>query len=213
VFRAQPFDICINCSGSANVSDSFKNPNKDFEQNVIHVQRILEAIRRHNPDCHYINLSSAAVYGNTAQLPIQENQRTQAISPYGYHKKLAEDLCKQFTELYDLKTCPLRIFSAYGPGLKKQLFWDLFKKASKSEITLHGSGNETRDFIYIEDLEQQIDLACLHSNWHADIINCANGKQTRIADVVATLTHLLDWHGTITYTEKNRKGDPTFLLF
>ncbi len=66
---------------------------------------------------------------------------------------MAEDVCKLFYEQYKIKCCSLRIFSAYGEGLKKQLFWDLYQKVKANpSVVLFGSGNESRDFIHISDI-------------------------------------------------------------
>ena len=93
--------------------------------NVSNVFKQLDAIRKFQPGCKYINLSSAAVYGNPESLPISEDHHLDPISPYGNHKKMAEEVCADFYTNYRIPTCSLRIFSAYGAGLQKQLFWDL----------------------------------------------------------------------------------------
>ena len=70
LFKTHNFDICINCSGSANVNESFSNPSKDFELNTLNVSKIIEAIKNTSPFCKFINISSAAVYGDPEKLPI-----------------------------------------------------------------------------------------------------------------------------------------------
>ena len=57
-FQEHQFDVCINASGSAHVGFSFENPTKDFELNVVNVQKILVAIKDYNPDCKFINFTS-----------------------------------------------------------------------------------------------------------------------------------------------------------
>ena len=96
LLEAEPFDYCLNCSGAASVPDSFKHPLRDFSLNTYNVAKILEAIRRHAPNCRFINLSSAAVYGNSISLPITESSAGQPVSPYGQHKLMAETLCQQY---------------------------------------------------------------------------------------------------------------------
>jgi len=122
VFKDSQFDICINCSGAASVPDSIKDPQKDYTLNVLGVFKQLDAIRKYDPGCKYINLSSAAVYGNPKFLPIHEEHPLNPISPYGKHKKMAEDVCSEFYRKYKIATCSIRVFAAYGPGLRKQLF-------------------------------------------------------------------------------------------
>ena len=128
VFERVSPDYCLNASGAANVPFSFENPFMDYELNVINVMRMLEAIRLISPETAFINISSAAVYGTPSRLPVGEDADIAPISPYGWHKRQSEVLCSEHAELYGLRTCSMRVFSAYGPGLKKQLFWDLFQK-------------------------------------------------------------------------------------
>lgn len=210
VFSSTPFDICINCSGAASVPDSFKNPQRDFLLNSVNVFKALEAIRQHAPSCRFLNLSSAAVYGNPETLPVRETQRLQPLSPYGYHKKLAEDISRQFHDLFRLRTCNIRIFSAYGPGLKKQLFWDLFQKIShaKGSVEMFGTGRESRDFIYVGDLVRAIDLVIAHAPFEGESINAGGGRQELIADVAALFCKVFGWDGDIRFTGDRRGGDP-----
>jgi len=209
VFESTSFDVCINCSGAASVPDSIKNPKRDFSLNVTNVFKQLDAIQKHAPQCKYINLSSAAVYGNPTYLPIDESHPLRPISPYGHHKSMAETICKEFYENYNIQTCSLRIFSAYGPGLEKQLFWDLHKKGLQSQrVQLYGTGNESRDFIYISDLVQAIAISIEKSHFKNDIINVANGREEKISDVANTFYQLFNANIQISFGGEERKGDP-----
>jgi len=148
IFKNQNFDYCINASGSASVPFSIVNPAEDFHLNVANVNLILHAIRNENPACGFINFSSAAVYGNPASLPVKEEAKLAPVSPYGFHKMISEQICAEFWKLYKIRTCSLRVFSAYGPGLRKQIFWDLYQKTnSSSTIEIFGTGKKSRDFI------------------------------------------------------------------
>lgn len=183
LFENIVFDVCINCSGAASVADSLVHPLRDFTLNVLSVVKILDAIRKHAPSCKFINLSSAAVYGNPEKLPITVNAASQPVSPYGFHKLYSEQVCLEYHRFFKLNTLSLRIFSAYGPGLKKQLFWDWYQKAKGSEIvSIYGTGNESRDFIYIDDLVQVLDLAILHGDFIGSVVNVANGEEVYIKD-------------------------------
>ena len=210
IFEKHIFDVCINCSGAASVPDSIKNPQRDFALNVLNVYKQLDAIRKYNPKCKYINFSSAAVYGNPKSLPIKEDAIANPISPYGYHKKMAEDVCEVFYQNYNVPTCSLRVFSAYGPGLQKQLFWDLNKKASNSNIVdLFGTGKESRDFIYITDLLKAVNLVILKSKFNAEIINVASGKELYIKDVVSVFYSLINGEVNFNFLGQKREGDPS----
>lgn len=209
IFEKYKFDVCINCSGAASVPNSIKNPQRDFTLNVQNVYKQLDAIRRYNSNCKYINLSSAAVYGNPLSLPIKENAQLNPISPYGFHKKMAEEICEVFYKNYNIATCSLRIFSAYGPGLQKQLFWDLSKKAKEKNIELFGTGKESRDFIYIADLIQAIEHVILKSKFDAEILNVASGKEITIKEVVEIFYGLYDNEVNFNFKGQTRTGDPS----
>lgn len=209
IFQQQEFDLCINCSGAASVPDSIVNPFRDYSLNTVNVFKILEAIRNHQPSCRFMNLSSAAVYGNPKRLPVDESALPHPLSPYGIHKLHAEQLCNEFYEFFKIGTCSLRIFSVYGKGLKKQLFWDLHKKASKSgTLTLFGTGDESRDFINVVDLSRAIEFAFLNSNFEADIVNIANGTEIAIKDVVSIFLSFYPEKICYSFSGDVRKGDP-----
>ena len=209
IFINHKFDVCINCSGAANVPFSLEKPYNDFQLNTLNVFKILDAIRRFNPECRYINMSSAAVYGNPEALPITESMPYRPVSPYGVHKEIAEMLCDEFHRYWGIRTSCIRIFSAYGPRLRKQLLWDLAQKAKNNErIELFGTGHETRDFIYVTDLVRLIDCVIANAPFQADIINAANGIQIKIAEIAMLMTEALGCDKEIVFKGVNRKGDP-----
>jgi UDP-glucose 4-epimerase len=208
-FKEHQFDVCINASGSAHVGFSFENPSKDFELNVVNVQKILVAIRDYNCNCKFINFSSAAVYGNPQFLPITENSTCKPLSPYGFHKLQSELLLTEYHNFFGLNTCSLRVFSAFGPRLKKQLFWDLYQKAIKEEtVSLFGTGNETRDFIFIDDLIQILDLVIHNSPFHGSIYNVASQVETRIADAAQIFINEFSPIKQLVFNGEVKVGDP-----
>lgn len=211
LFNNQSFDVCVNCSGAAVVSDSFNNALHDYRLNTVNVYRILNSIRVHNPLCRFITLSSAAVYGSPEELPIKETQRLEPMSPYGFHKAQSEEVCEYFSRLFNLNTVALRIFSAYGPGLKKQLFWDLYQKVLKSEdkIELFGTGNETRDFIFVEDVCRVIELVMNQDSKGYKVFNVASGQESRIENVATEFYNQLGYKGAVEFSQKSLEGYPS----
>jgi UDP-glucose 4-epimerase len=208
-FKENNFDVCINASGSANVGFSFENPSKDFELNVVNVQKMLVAIRDYNPNCKFINFSSAAVYGNPQTLPIAEDSNCKPLSPYGFHKLQSELLLTEYHKFFNLKTCSLRVFSAFGPRLKKQLFWDVYQKiANQSDLIFFGTGNETRDFIFIDDLIQIIDLVIENSNFEGTIYNVANGIETTINEAISVFLSEMLPNNDYNFSGEIKIGDP-----
>ncbi|MBV6653948.1 MAG: NAD-dependent epimerase/dehydratase family protein [Mameliella sp.] len=210
IFRQHQFDLCVNCSGAASVPASIDNPSRDFSLNAFNVFKILDAVRKNSPDCKVINLSSAAVYGNPVNLPVKETDPLSPMSPYGFHKRASEQICEEFHRFFGLQVASLRIFSAYGEGLKKQLFWDLHKKAQASErVDLFGSGKESRDFIYIGDLVRLIEIVAVKSSFNAEVINAANGIEITIKEAASTFIKHWKPEVEINFTGKERKGDPS----
>lgn len=209
IFQTHKFDVCVNCSGAASVPDSFNSPLRDYTLNTYNVAKILEAIRNYSPKCKFINFSSAAVYGNPAELPIMDNSVCKPLSPYGKHKLAAEELCKEYHQYFNIQTCTVRVFSAYGPGLKKQILWDIFQKSVNGKVVnLFGTGNETRDFIYIYDIVKIIELIILKGSFEASVYNVGNGTETTINTIATTLLKELNYKGDIVFSMSERLGDP-----
>jgi len=210
IFADQQYDYCINAAGSGNINNSILAPVSDFSSNTFDTIQILEAIRASNKQCKYIHISSAAVYGNPACLPVTESSNCNPISPYGWHKLMSEFLCKEYNQIYGLSVAILRPFSVYGPGLKKQLLWDIYQKTLLSDemLELSGTGNEARDFIYIDDLLLAIDTILKHAPMKAEIYNIASGEMTTIGDIAKLLLFKINYTGTLIFNGKQRVGNP-----
>lgn len=209
IFEQHQIDVCLNCSGAASVPLSLQFPFKDFNLNTLNVFKILEAIRVYQPSCKFINLSSAAVYGNPELLPINEKATPKPLSPYGLHKLQAEQICREFFQYYQVATCSLRIFSAYGEGLKKQLFWDLYQKfLHNNQIELFGTGNESRDFIHVDDIVRAIELVINNAAFQGEEINIANGEEFTIKYVSELFHQNFAGGKTISFNNQVKAGDP-----
>ena len=209
LFKKRSYDVCINASGSATVGISFTNPAHDYLLNTHNVFRILDSIRQLNPDCKFINFSSAAVYGNPDKLPVTEKQNCSPISPYGFHKLMSENICAEFFSVYGVPSVSLRVFSAYGCGLKKQLFWDLYQKTKNSEtVELFGTGNETRDFIFIDDLLGAVDIIMSKGNFNGGVINVSSGVETGISDAARIFLSLVNEKLSLKFNNIQKQGDP-----
>lgn len=209
IFQSVSFDVCINASGAASVPLSFEDIQNDFRLNTFSVFLILDSIRKTNGSCKFINISSAAVYGSPEILPISEDSDLEPESPYGFHKLMSELICKEFYTIYKIPTCSLRVFSAFGPGLKKQLFWDTYQKMKKGNVLeMFGDGTETRDFIYIGDVVKSIDCVIKNAIFKGDILNIGNGEAITIREAVDTFLALDINKFTLNFKGK-RIGDPS----
>ena len=210
IFSGRAFDVCINATGAANVQLSFNHPGIDYSLNVANVFQMLDAIRKYNPACKFINMSSAAVYGNPQELPIRETTPANPLSPYGCHKLYSENICREYHQFFSIPTTSLRIFSVFGEGARKQLFWDLYKKVSAPAETLElfGTGRESRDFIYIRDFIEAVHCIIENGSFTGDIINVASGVESTIAETVGFFVKAYGSRKQINFTGKDKKGDP-----
>jgi len=203
-------DIVIHCAGSADVGKSVQNPDKDYEGNVTVTHNLLFGLHEVNLDnVKVVFMSSAGVYGNPMSLPITENMPLNPLSPYAVHKVMCEELCKYFILNYNMDIKIARIFSAYGKGLKKQIFWDMYNKAKLTgRLDMFGTGSESRDYIHVEDVIQSIFLLATTES-KENIFNVANGEELTIwqvtqwfAEYVGIGNKKICFNGTV------REGDP-----
>lgn len=202
-------DIVVHCAGSADVGKSVRNPEIDFHGNVVLTHNLLFAMHRLGIDNRrLVFLSSAGVYGNPKSLPITEDMEVNPLSPYAIHKVMCEDLCKYFAQNYKMDVKIARIFSAYGAGLKKQIFWDMYNKAANGTLPMFGTGCESRDYIHVTDVVNSLFL--LATTASTDIIyNVANGEEVTIKEATEIFAkHVGIPAAQISFNGIVREGDP-----
>lgn len=208
LFSGQRYDVCINAAGSGNVPFSITHPLSDFEANTLSVIHILEAIKKFNASCRYLHISSAAVYGNPSSLPVKETHACMPVSPYGYHKRMSEMICEEYYAIYKSPVAIIRPFSVYGEGQRKQLLWDICKKLKAAdEITLFGTGAESRDFIHINDVARLIHIIIERNKFDGEIFNAASGSETTIREIADMFISFYN-KKNILFSGEVRKGDP-----
>lgn len=203
--------IIIHCAGAADVGKSLKDPKYDYECNVTITHNLLFSLYKEGfTETKVIFLSSAGVYGNPDRLPISEGEALKPLSPYALHKAMCEEICQYFHANYDMDVKILRIFSAYGKGLKKQIFWDMYKKAvSLERLPMYGTGNESRDYINIKDLLSAISLITFKAPKHEVIYNVANGEEITIRHAAECFADALKMpYSKIFFSGEEREGDP-----
>lgn len=186
-------DACVHCAGRASVGLSMDDPAADFRDNTVLTFELLEALRRHAPRCRFVMLSSAAVYGNPVSLPVSETHKPAPLSPYGYHKLQCELLCEEFARLFALPATSVRIFSAYGPGLRRQVVWDICERVlTTGALSLHGTGEESRDFIHATDIARALVRLAEMAPCQGEIYNLASGEEVTIAGLARAAVTALD---------------------
>ena len=206
-------DVVIHAAGTASVPKSVTAPYTDFDISVPATAMLLDAIRKFSPEAHLVFLSSAAVYGNPVQLPISETDSIQPISPYGYHKRMGELLCEEYHKIYGLKTSVVRIFSAYGLGLERQVVFDLINRAREAvnngdkQLDIIGTGKESRDFIHVSDVVAAIGLL-IDSPESFGVYNLGSGVETSIESLIRVILDSLNSDLRLNYSNTIRKGDP-----
>jgi UDP-glucose 4-epimerase len=209
LLRACAPAVCVHCAGRASVGLSMDDPAADFQGNAVLTFELLEAVRRVAADCRFLLLSSAAVYGNPAALPVRETDPVQPLSPYGYHKRQAELLCEESARIYGLRTASVRIFSAYGPGLRRQVIWDVCEKVlTTGQLSLRGTGGESRDFIHAADIARALHLLATAAPCEGEIYNLASGREVTIAALAASLLEALGSAVAPEFDGQQTPGDP-----
>lgn len=209
LLRAAPPDVCVHCAGRASVGLSMNDPASDFRGNAALTFELLDALRLHAPQCRFLLLSSAAVYGNPATLPVAENHPVAPLSPYGYHKRQAELLCEEFSRIYGLPAASARIFSAYGPGLRRQVVWDVCEKVlTTGRLTLHGTGGESRDFIHAADIARALFLVAEKATCEGEVYNLASGRGVTIGELAAIVLAALGSRVEPVFNGTATPGDP-----
>ncbi len=209
LLHAAPPDVCVHCAGRASVGLSMSDPASDFRGNAALTFELLDALRQHAPQCRFVLLSSAAVYGNPATLPVAEDHPIAPLSPYGYHKRQAELLCEEFSRIYGLPTASARIFSAYGPGLRRQVVWDVCEKVlTTGRLTLHGTGGESRDFIHAADIARALFLIAGKAPCAGEVYNLASGRAVTIDELAAIVLAALGSRVEPVFNGTATPGDP-----
>lgn len=204
-------DGLFHIAGGSSVGTALANPHEDFKRTVSSTAGLLEWTRQHSPDVPLVAVSSAAVYGAGHEGLIPEDARLTPYSPYGTHKLMMEELCRSYAANSGLSIILPRLFSVYGPELKKQLLWDTCNKlATKSEARLGGSGQELRDWTHVSDVVTALVGLLAFADTTAPALNIATGRPVSVREISATLARA--WSQAtpphIEFCGQSRAGDP-----
>ena len=208
--EAQP-EIVFHCAGSTNYAKSKERPFEDYEGNVTILHNLLFAMNKVGlQNTTFIFLSTASVYGNPNVLPVREIDELHPLIPYSLHKSISESICKYFFENHGFNIKIARIFSAYGEGLKKQIFWDMHRRyMDTGKLEMYGTGQESRDYIHIDDLVQALDLIAFKSSKDELFFNIANGQEIKIKTVVNLFARAANIDEKyISFSGKGKEGNP-----
>ncbi|SEH05763.1 NAD-dependent epimerase/dehydratase family protein [Candidatus Venteria ishoeyi] len=136
---------------------SIQQPAASFQNNAQGVFNVFEAARQQGVKT-VIYASSAAVYGDNQELPLPETTTCQPLSPYALDKYYAEQLATLYAQLYGIHSVGLRYFNVYGPRQDPSSPYSgvisifLERLQAQQDIVIYGDGEQTRDFIYVQDV-------------------------------------------------------------
>lgn len=207
ILKEKP-DVVFHLAAQADVGVSVANPSYDASVNVNGTINILEACREVGVK-KLIFASTSAVYGDIKADIISENDETNPISFYGASKLCAESYIKLFYSLYKLPYTILRYGNVYGPnqiakgeGGVIPIFLEKIKTGQP--LTVFGDGEQTRDFIYVDDVIKANLAAMVNGN--QGTFNISTSTQTSIKKLIESLKQIHGYH--IAYTQVNsKKGD------
>src|SRR6267154_4055143 len=177
-------------AGGSSVGLSIAQPFEDFSRTVSSTARLLEWLRGSAPECRLIVASSAAVYGAQHSGPISEDAALAPMSPYGHHKLMMEQLCRSYSVTFGIRSTVARLFSVYGPHLRKQLLWDICSRLQQDgrTLVLGGTGAEIRDWTDVRDVARLLTrIGELPQQETFRIINGGSGGGTSVADIANML--------------------------
>ena len=207
-----PFRLIVHCAGSGSVGYSIQDPKGDFDRTVGTAVAVLEFIRNRSPRPSLVYPSSFAVYGEASVLPTPEDQPFNPISPYGFHKMFAEELCRYYGAYYGVSTVLVRLTSVYGNGLRKQLLWDACRKFQEGRPLFSGTGKETRDWLHVEDASELLRLAHHHASPQCPAVNGGSGVGASVREVLAEISTRMSRPGAPSFSNEVSKGQPDHYL-
>lgn len=188
-----------------------EEPRKDCMTNIVGTFNMLEAAK-HNNVRRFVFASSGAPVGEVTP-PIHEELPSHPVSPYGASKLAGEGYCSAYKQSYGVDTVVLRFGNVYGPGSahKSSVVAKFIKEALDGQpLEIYGDGNQTRDFIYIDDLTRAITLAATKPNIGGETFQIASNRETTVGEMTEQLVNILRQKGldnTRVVNGETRVGD------
>lgn len=201
-------DVVFHQAGLVSVDRSVTSPHASHGTNATGTLNVLEAARKH--EARVVVASSAAMYGHPEYTPVDEAHPTVPTSPYGLDKLTADHYARLYYDLYDLDTISLRYFNVYGPGQPPNDYSGVIsifieQAIADASITVHGDGEQTRDFVFVEDVVEANRRAAT-TDGVGRAYNIATGSSVTIRELAELIVELTDSNAEIIHTEP-RAGD------
>ncbi|WP_426184759.1 NAD-dependent epimerase/dehydratase family protein [Microbacterium sp. TWP3-1-2b2] len=199
-------DVIYHQAGQPGVRSSWGREFEVYTQNnVVATQRLLEAARRQGQLQKFVYASSSSIYGDAERFPTTERDIPQPVSPYGVTKLAAEHLVSLYGSNFGVPTISLRYFTVYGPGQRPDMAFTRFMQSalSEREIRIFGTGEQIRDFTFIDDI--------VNANRRAgeataarpgEVVNVSGGSNISVNEVLDTLTAIAGHRLKVSYVER-----------
>ena len=202
------FDLIYFLSGNSNQETSKSDIYYDLNTTFNTFINLLEAVKKNKSTSPVWFASSVVVYGSNNK-PLKESFDRNPISYYALSKYLCENAGKFYCDNFKVNVGIMRIFSTFGPGLKKLVVFDTIKKIkSKSSFKVFGTGNEIRDLAFVDDQVRTISLLTKKiKKPQGNIYNIAAGKPYTIKSIVKKLVKISKKQISFEFTNKRRSFD------
>lgn len=185
----QDVDCVYHLAARATVPESVRYPREYNAVNVGGTVSVLEAMRDVGVK-RLVFTSSGAIYGDQTIQPVHENLPPDPRSPYAVSKLAAEYYIHTIGRLWEVETVSLRIFNAYGPGQQMPVAHTpvipqfIRQTLNGGSLVIHGSGKQTRDFVYLDDVVDALVSAATAPDVDRRVINVGSGVETSIDALV-----------------------------
>jgi len=187
--------IIFHLAAQASVPRSVADPRETFDVNLTGTLNLLEAAR--DEGCQRVVVAStSAVYGDDPAARKTETLAPRPLSPYAISKLAAEQCCAFFTRVHQLETVALRYFNVFGPGQRPDSPYAaaiprfLAALGQDESPVVFGDGEQTRDFIAIDDVVAANLLAASVPGIAGRVFNVARGETVSLNELLATLMQL-----------------------
>lgn len=205
----QDVDCVYHLAARVIVPESMLYPREYNQVNVGGTVTLMEAMRDVGVK-RVIFSSSGTIYGNQRNQPLKERCRPNPRSPYAVSKLSGEYYIRTIGDLWGIETVCLRVFNAYGPGQPlppshAPVIPYCFRQAVENgTIVVHGSGNQTRDYVYIDDVVNAMKAASYAEKVNRLIMNIGSGVETSVNEIIKTV---IDTTGTKPEIVVNKSHD------
>jgi len=207
----QGVDCVYHLAARVRVPESIYYPGDYNDCNVGGTVALMEAVRDTGVK-RVVFASSAALYGEQATQPISEGQRPNPNSPYGVSKLAAEYYVSTLGDLNGIETVSLRIFNAYGPGQDlppsyPPVIPHLLRQAlTGGSLVIFGEGNQTRDFVYVDDVVDALVAVATAREVNRAVINIGSGQETSIHDLAGRVARATGREADVLYNRTQGRG-------